>query len=233
MPIIQCLFLFFAAVMLGGCSTSPDANSAGADAVESMDGEFAQLRADLLDLAKRDREARTVLVEAMQDAEPLPDGGMQFGPEGWEAMQRVGEIDAESTAFLKRTVDRVGWPTVSMVGAAGAHAAWLLAQHADADPDFQAEVLALMEPLVDRGEAKPRHFALLTDRVLLARGEMQVYGTQFQDDADGVMRPMPTRDWATVDERRASVGLAPLAEYAADLAESYGKPAEPEPSPAR
>lgn len=68
----------------------------------------------------------------------------------------------------------------------------------------------------------PADFALLTDRVLLARGLPQVYGTQFTSDEAGVMRPRSTVDWAQVDQRRAEMGLAPMAVYAETMAEAYG-----------
>jgi len=189
----------------------------------------ADLRAALLDLSERDQAARRTLIELMADAEPAPGGGVMLDAEQGSAMQAMMAIDAESTAFLKETIVSHGWPTVTMVGPDGAGAAWLLAQHADADPALQAEVLELMRPLVDRGEADPKNFALLTDRVLTGRGEPQMYGTQFSDDGQGVMRPLPIADPRAVDERRATVGLPSLAEYAAQLSEAYGQPASPEP----
>lgn len=50
--------------------------------------------------------------------------------------------------------------------------------------------------------------AYLTDRVLLAEGQPQEYGTQVRDG-----RPRELRAPESVDERRAAVGLEPLAAY--------------------
>ena len=77
-----------------------------------------------------------------------------------------------------------GWPGRSLVGEEAAHAAWLLAQHADRHPALQEQWLSLLEAAVAQGEASPIDLAHLTDRVLLARGELQVYGTQ-TNGADG------------------------------------------------
>ncbi|MFJ2555734.1 MULTISPECIES: DUF6624 domain-containing protein [unclassified Streptomyces] len=50
--------------------------------------------------------------------------------------------------------------------------------------------------------------------VLVAAGELQVYGTQYTDDADGSnLRLQPVTDPDQLDERRAAVGLEPSAEY--------------------
>jgi hypothetical protein len=54
--------------------------------------------------------------------------------------------------------------------------------------------------------------ALLTDRVLVHRGEPQRYGSQF-DIVDGRLVPAPIADLPGLDARRASVGLPPMTEY--------------------
>jgi hypothetical protein len=69
---------------------------------------------------------------------------------------------SENTDRLREIVREYGWPGVSLVGEQGSDAAWLLAQHADRQLDFQREVLPLLERAVDAGEAKPAHVAYLT-----------------------------------------------------------------------
>ncbi len=190
-----------------------------------------ELRQALLDLRERDQAARKAMVELISKQEPQPGGGFTVSGNDAKILRAVREIDAESTAFLKATIADHGWPTFAMVGQDGASAAWILAQHADADPDFQAKVLELMKPLVDQGQAHPHDFALLTDRVLRAKGEPQLYATQFTADDNGVQRPAPTRDWDTIDQRRASVGLPTMAEYAESMRETYGGEVSTEPMP--
>ncbi|MEM8601481.1 MAG: DUF6624 domain-containing protein [Bacteroidota bacterium] len=121
-------------------------------------------------------------------------------------------IDSLNTAWLKGVVAERGWPKASEVGEQGASDAWLLVQHADRDRAFQREVLGLMEAAVAEGEASGSDFAYLTDRVRLAAGEPQVYGTQLKV-VDGRPVPREIEDADGVDARRAAVGLNSLSDY--------------------
>ena len=127
-------------------------------------------------------------------------------------MAAVAAADADNMAWLKHLVAEQGWPGASMVGTDGAHAAWLLAQHADRDPAFQRECLGLLAAAVQAGEATRSELAYLTDRVLLAEGQPQEYGTQVTV-RDGQHVPSNLRDPDTADQRRAAMGLTPLADY--------------------
>lgn len=126
-------------------------------------------------------------------------------------VNRMLEIDAKHTARMKEIVGAHGWPTVSAVGEPGAFAAWLLVQHADADVPFQREALELMLAAAP-GEVSAKNVAYLTDRVLLAEGKKQRYGTQVEL-INCEYQPRPLEDESKVDELRATVGLEPLAEY--------------------
>ena len=57
------------------------------------------------------------------------------------------------------------------------------------------------------------HQALLTDRVLLARGKPQRYGTQLEGGMGAPLRLRPVEDPAGVDGRRAAMHLMPEATY--------------------
>jgi hypothetical protein len=75
------------------------------------------LAADLVTRMDRDLRART--------RDPLD-------PDEMVAM------DAENTAWQAAVLDTEGWPFRSRVGQQAALAAWLLAQHADAQPELSA-----------------------------------------------------------------------------------------------
>src|SRR5215469_7157476 len=150
-----------------------------------------ELRAELLRRAEQDQAAR---------GEPQAD---------WEL---VASVDADNVAWLRDVVAEVGWPGRSMVGEDGAHAAWLLAQHADRDPAFQRRCLDLITEATKSGEASLIELAYLTDRVLLAEGQPQEYGTQMEGREEG-WTPRRLRDPENVDKRRAAVSLGPLSEY--------------------
>jgi hypothetical protein len=133
----------------------------------------------------------------------------------------VVQIDAANLQRLKHIVTQDGFPTRSMVGDDGVDAAWLLTQHADSDPAFQAQILEILAARVRHHAFDSAEFAMLTDRVLTHQGKPQRYGTQFGNDGSG-WKPGRMEDPAHVDRRRASVGLGPLAEYSCVIQAVYG-----------
>jgi hypothetical protein len=164
--------------------------------VVSVDDE---LRAELLERAGRDQAAR----------ESLP---AEHGMQQWEEI--VAPVDLANTPRLREIVDQHGWPGHQLVGEDAAHAAWLLAQHAP--PEFQEQCLPLLEEAAARGDASPRDLAYLRDRVLLHRGEPQLYGTQYIV-RDGAVTLWTVADPEGLDERRAALGLEPEAANRARL----------------
>ena len=164
-----------------------------------------ELRAELLRRRDLDQTARGAFAGASEDK------------------ARIIAMDDANTAWLRTVIVRVGWPGRTLVGADGAHAAWLIAQHADRHPAFQRRCLKLLDRAVACGEAAPADLAHLTDRVLLARGEPQLYGTQVSARAEGFVAAR-LRDPETVDARRAAMGLAPLADHLARARERFGMP---------
>lgn len=123
------------------------------------------------------------------------------------------EVDLKHTERMKEIIEEFGWPGKRLVGMKGAEAAWLLVQHADHDRDFQKKCLSLLKEAVKKGEAEPSNLAYLVDRLRVAEGQPQIYGTQFFMDTDGKWKLCSIEDEANVDQRRASVGLDSLAEY--------------------
>lgn len=126
----------------------------------------------------------------------------------------VMAADAAHTARMKAIIAEHGWPSASKVGAEAASAAWLLVQHADADPAFQRSMLELMAPMLATGEIKPQHYAYLWDRT----HEPQKYGTQGKCEGASWV-PRAIEDPARVDAERAAMKMPPLAEYAAMASE--------------
>lgn len=137
--------------------------------------------------------------------------------------ERTGEVSANSdrarTERLREIIDEYGWPTVTQVGVDGATAAWAIAQHSDHDVEFQEQALELMTAAAAAGEADPSQLAFLVDRVAVNQGRRQTYGSQM-GCVDGKAVPAPIDDEDNVDQRRADVGLDPLADYLAQFAEA-------------
>ena len=116
-----------------------------------------------------------------------------------------------------------GWPGRRLVGEDGSHGAWLLLQHADRDTALQRTALELLARAVSAGDASGRDLAYLTDRVRLAQGRLQVYGTQLDYDSRGCASPKPSENPGRLDARRAAVGLEPVAAYVQQAMEALGR----------
>lgn len=121
--------------------------------------------------------------------------------------------DRDNTAWLKADVAANGWFTISAAGAEASSAAWLMAQHADRDRDFQRHVLALMEPLAASGEVTRANYAYLWDRVAVGENRPQRYGTQGRCTAPGRWEPNEIEDMSRVEALREEADIGTLTEY--------------------
>ncbi len=136
------------------------------------------------------------------------------------AMQRV---DADNTEFLLAIIQEFGWIDAERFGPVSSDAAFLIVQHS---PDLRLMCTALprIEADVRAGRLGGQAFALLHDRVQLNLGYLQRYGSQIGVAEDGRSYLMPCEDLERVDERRAEMGMGPLAEYLAYFADESGPP---------
>lgn len=207
------------AVVAGGLASCGSAPVEPADLPEAQAADRARghaltnLREELIERGRRDQEVRSQDFESM-----TPDARAR-------AFASFRQVDLDNTGWLKQVVARHGWPTVAMVGREAASAAFLLVQHADADLDFQARMLPVLQEAAQRGEALPRHVALLADRVRVKQSRPQLYGSQYhvRQAADGSARAGPegalvyllpvVEDVARLDQRRRAAGLEPWHEY--------------------
>ena len=128
---------------------------------------------------------------------------------------RLRQLHETHARELELIIDDEGWPTADVADADGAEAAWLVAMHAVSRPSFMRRCLGLLKGAANRGEAPPRHAALLEDRIRALEGRPQVYGTQL-DWQGGILSPLPIDNPGSVDTRRAAAGLEPLADSIAN-----------------
>ncbi|MCX4399082.1 hypothetical protein OOK39_01245 [Streptomyces sp. NBC_00264] len=166
-----------------------------------MTHDVAALAVELTDMAAADHRS-SVGANSDDPAEQL----------AWRRLtarhgDRLGEI-----------MDEYGWPTAALVGEEAAHAAWLIAQHADRQLDVQRRALHLMQQAVSTGAAGRRELAFLRDRTLVNEGRKQVYGTQIAGVKDGAPVPWPCEEPERMDDLRAQVGIEPFDEYVAKFA---------------
>jgi hypothetical protein len=146
--------------------------------------------------------APTLLTAKWEQGEPPPE------------LARIYDAADRHDGRLVQIVDQHGWPGRGLVGEEGADAAWVVAQHADRHHLQRRSWLPLVERASLSGEADPRHFARLSDRIALVDGLRQLFGTYAVLHEDGTVSfdPPPEGSRADLDARRAVIGLPPVAE---------------------
>lgn len=199
------------AVLTGACAPGPPAPSATATAPTSATPSDTLPPVD---------QAATTAPSASLDPAALRHEllDLQAADQAERTGQAATNGDADRAARLAEIIDAHGWLSSDLVGEDGASAAWLIAQHADFDVAFQQRALGLMTDAVVAGLADASELAFLEDRVAVNTGAEQTYGTQIRCRG-GVAEPAtPISDPGEVDQRRAGVGLEPLADYLAIFA---------------
>jgi hypothetical protein len=131
--------------------------------------------------------------------------------EGFD-LKKMEERDKLNAAPLRAIFDKYGVPTYNMVGPQAAGDFVMMVQHQS--PDFRLAILPKLKANVDAGQADPDSFALVYDRSHRDSGQKQLYGTQLECDATGQLREAPIEDEASVNQRRAALGLMRLELYA-------------------
>jgi hypothetical protein len=202
--------------LAAGCSSDEPRTgmAASSEVSDSITPQLPEVAAELIGMAQADQEARRAVFTVPGGPQALDTAALR------QAAARLDSLDRAHTARLKEIIRVHGWPTRARVGREGARAAFLIVQHADRDRAFQEEYLAYLDSAVATGDAPGEALALLTDRIRVAKGEPQLYGTQVTITPDGPAFP-PIEDSLHVDERRAALGMPPLAEYRALLEQTY------------
>lgn len=178
------------------------------------------LREELLARMKKDQDVRNrVLTWTMKN--DLVFGSKEFLEKVDQTLlKEMKTVDADNLQWFKSIVSELGWPVRSMVGKDGASAAYLIVQHAVQDRPFQRQCLDLMRG-APKGEVDPQNIAYLTDRVRLAEGKKQLYGTQpVLKDGRWVVENVEDPD--NLDQRRKELGLMPIEEYLKTIAKVFG-----------
>ncbi len=152
------------------------------------------LRGVLLGLRARDQSARADFAARMTDSSYVRD---------------LMALDSAIGARVHTILDRFGFPTRAMVGAAGVDAMMLVVQHSEA---LQDRVFEAVRNLPEE-QVAPDARAMLEDRVRARRGEPQRFGSHLNIGRDSVLRFAPTADVDGLEVRRAGAGLPPISLY--------------------
>ncbi len=126
--------------------------------------------------------------------------------------ERMASLHNKNSELLSEIINKVGYPTVDMVGQEASEAAWLVVQHSIERPQFMKKAAILLKLAVEKNKADPKNLAYLTDRIAVFEGKPQRFGTQFDWDKNGEMNPSPFDDLAKVNQRRKALDLPSLEE---------------------
>lgn len=172
------------------------------------------LQKQLLEMARLDQAVR----------KELTDIGWQNAPKPLQ--NKLLTIDKNNTLKLKLLLNNRPWFTDSEVGKEGVATAFLIIQHSP-DYEFKEKMLPeLKQSYLNGTGITGQDVALLTDRVLIKKGQEQLYGTQV-DISKGKVIFEPILNPDSVDERRDEMKLPPLSEYKKLLEEMYGLKTDP------
>jgi len=171
---------------------------------------WVRKQAEFFDESKHDwtnDSLRTALLAAAGITAPLAmpvNNGVQLV----DRPPALGETAGAMTDALKQLAATRGsvWPTKSVVGAAGTHAVYLLAQRDTALG--RAALHRMME--AGPAESPAADVAAFEDHMRIVWGRKQIYGTQFRVDDTGRVVLAPMEDSAHADLRREDAGLPPF-----------------------
>lgn len=206
---------------LGHITTDADLNSLHADA--RWEALIAIVRANKENAeANLDRPLAALLdsiyTEDQQYRRRIDEVEKRHGRDSQEMKdlwRTIAEKDSSNLVVVKRILDERGWLGADIVGQTGNSTLFLVIQHAD--QATQEKYLPMMREAVKKGNADASSLALLEDRTALGQGKRQLYGSQIgRDPATGEFYLSPLEDPDHVDERRAAMGLGPIAGYLAN-----------------
>jgi len=144
----------------------------------------------------------------------------QQSPQLDSLFQRMQTQDAQNEARVEAIITQYGWPGARLVGRTGSMAAFLVVQHSNLAAI--QKYLPLIREETRQGGLAPQNLALMEDRVLVFQGQPQVYGSQVRTNTStGQAEFFPIAEEARVDERRATMGLGTLADYAKGFGIEY------------
>ena len=213
--------LAVALLCVGGCSMQDQSNSAISPLVQRIEQEQTEL--DNLppdvDLKTRfasvyllDQYPRQFIGEIMRGDLSAEDKAKVRG----KASAIMAEQDAKNLQIVLGHLPSEGWYLRSRYGDEVASTAFLVVQHSSLE--MWRRFVPVLEPLVAVGEVDGQSFALMYDRLALAEGRPQRYGSQVAcQNNQWVVLDLEAPQ--SVDERRREIGFTQThADYVAGFA---------------
>ncbi|AFL80236.1 hypothetical protein Aeqsu_0728 [Aequorivita sublithincola DSM 14238] len=142
-------------------------------------------------------------------------------------MKLFNRNDSLNLVEVEKIIKEYGYPEKSLVGEPENEAAWFVIQHSDKIEEY----FPLIEKASEKVELKRSKVAMMEDRMLMHKGEPQIYGTQGKDlhivndqnkQKEFFQLIWPIKNPENVNELRKTVGLnSTIEDYAQQLGIEY------------
>lgn len=140
--------------------------------------------------------------------------GLEPADYSGDLWKRQQAIDTSNLRLIERIFATKGYPGKTMVGTPTNTAAWYVIQHSD-------KIDSYLPLIKEAGQAKELPYtlvAMMEDRYLMEKGEMQFYGTQGMTYNNTPPMIWPIKDPENVNQRRTEAGFDRSIEaYSKDL----------------
>lgn len=203
------VLLFFMTVSLADSESSLDADETSTQLNKKQAKELSKVLRQVLE---DDQKYRSVIHELINQASPAVYEDVQTEIEQlWIAQS---SLDLKNQEIIDNILSQYGWPDRMLFKSTEEmQTIFLVIKHADIA--FQAKHFPLLQKASNTNQLPKGAVAILHDKILVNRGEMQRYGTQIKiDETSGEAVFYPIEDEINLNIRRLAVGLPPIEEYA-------------------
>ncbi len=142
-----------------------------------------------------------------------------------DLVNKMNTTDSLNKIRTIEILEEFGWLGRSQLGDKASEALFYIIQHADLTT--MEKYFPQLQQLAQNKEAAPVHAAMMEDRILMYKGQKQIYGTQAKSSVDKSGQPQiyiwAIEDAERVNQRRANVGFeSTIEEYAEQIGAIYG-----------
>lgn len=158
---------------------------------------YDSIRIVLEEVHDRDQNIREILIDSVKEGTP----------EFQECITKMIQIDNENQKILIPILEKYGWISKSKIGEKASKTIFLVVQHSETE--VMMKYFPQLDSLSKIGEASRIHAAMMEDRILMDRGQKQIYGTQATTtlSSDGKLVIWPIENPAIVDSLRKEIGF--------------------------
>ena len=122
--------------------------------------------------------------------------------------RRIYEKDSSSFAIIEKVFEKYGYTSKEICGENASIIPFFIMNYAPLE--MREKYAEFFKAAAGTGKLDKPAVAYYIDKIKVAKGEKQVYATQFFMDKDRKTHYYPCEDMKTLNERRASMGLEPF-----------------------